>query len=98
MTMNLAEKTCTPCRSGEPPLTAQQAEELRSQSPEWALLNDAHQIERTFRFRDFREALTFAPCRRLEAQLGRRSQSRPQRRRSFGIPSKTPAPGAWPGH
>jgi DNA polymerase III epsilon subunit-like protein len=29
---NLAEKTCTPCRGGVPPLTAQQAEELRGQS------------------------------------------------------------------
>jgi len=56
---NLAEKTCTPCRGGVPPLTAQQAEELRGQSPEWALVDDAHRIERTFRFRDFREALTF---------------------------------------
>jgi 4a-hydroxytetrahydrobiopterin dehydratase len=56
---NLAEKTCTPCRGGVPPLTAQQAEVLRGQSPEWALVEDAHRIERTFRFRDFREALTF---------------------------------------
>jgi 4a-hydroxytetrahydrobiopterin dehydratase len=40
-------------------LTAQQAEELRAQSPQWALVDDAHRIERTFRFRDFREALTF---------------------------------------
>jgi 4a-hydroxytetrahydrobiopterin dehydratase len=59
MTTNLAEKTCTPCRGGVPPLTAQQAEELRVQAPEWALVNDAHRIERTFRFGDFREALTF---------------------------------------
>jgi 4a-hydroxytetrahydrobiopterin dehydratase len=56
---NLAEKTCTPCRGGVPPLTAQQAEELRGQSPEWALVNDAHRIERNFRFRNFREALAF---------------------------------------
>ena len=59
MTTDLAEKTCTSCRSGVPPLTAQQAEELRVQAPEWALVDDAHRIERTFRFRDFREALTF---------------------------------------
>jgi 4a-hydroxytetrahydrobiopterin dehydratase len=56
---NLAEKTCTPCRGGVPPLTAQQAEELRVQASEWALMDDAHRIERTFRLRDFREALTF---------------------------------------
>jgi hypothetical protein len=27
------------------------------QAPEWALMDDAHRIERTFRFRDFHEAL-----------------------------------------
>jgi 4a-hydroxytetrahydrobiopterin dehydratase len=59
MTKDLTEKTCTPCRGGVSPLTAQEAEELRGQAPEWALLDDAHRIERTFRFRDFREALTF---------------------------------------
>ena len=59
MTTNLAEKTCTPCRGGVPPLTAQEADTLRGQAPEWALLDDARRIERTFRFRDFREALTF---------------------------------------
>ena len=59
MTTNLAEKTCTPCRGGVPPLSAQEAEELRGQAPEWALMDEAHRVERTFRFRDFREALTF---------------------------------------
>jgi 4a-hydroxytetrahydrobiopterin dehydratase len=59
MTKDLTEKTCTPCRGGVSPLTAQEAEELRGQAPEWALLDDAHRIERTFRLRDFREALTF---------------------------------------
>jgi hypothetical protein len=29
MTTHLAEKTCTPCSGGVPPLTAQRAEELR---------------------------------------------------------------------
>jgi len=56
---NLAAKTCTPCRGGVPPLTAQEAEELRTQASEWALMDEAHRIERTFRFRDFREALMF---------------------------------------
>jgi 4a-hydroxytetrahydrobiopterin dehydratase len=61
MTTNLAEKTCTPCRGGVPPLTAPQAEEMRVQAPEWALMDDAHRIERTFRLRDFRQALMFVP-------------------------------------
>jgi 4a-hydroxytetrahydrobiopterin dehydratase len=59
MPTNLAEKTCTPCRGGVPPLSAQEAEEFRGQGPEWALMDEAHRVERTFRFRDFRDALTF---------------------------------------
>jgi hypothetical protein len=31
--MNLAEKTCTPCRGGVPPLTAQQAEDCARRHP-----------------------------------------------------------------
>jgi 4a-hydroxytetrahydrobiopterin dehydratase len=56
---NLAEKVCTPCRGGVPPLTAHEADALRGQAAEWALLDDARRIERTFRFQNFREALTF---------------------------------------
>ena len=55
----LAEKTCTPCRGGIPPLTQEEAERLHAQVPAWELRDDAHRIERTFRFRNFREALTF---------------------------------------
>jgi 4a-hydroxytetrahydrobiopterin dehydratase len=55
----LAEKTCTPCRGGIPPLTREEAERLHAQVPEWELRDDAHRIERSFRFRNFREALTF---------------------------------------
>ena len=59
MSINLAQKTCTPCRGGIPPLTQPEAERLRAETPDWALLDDAHRIERTFRFANFREALTF---------------------------------------
>src|SRR5215472_13380853 len=55
----LVEKTCTPCRGGNPPLTRPEAEELLPQAPEWALMDDAHRIEKTFRFGNFREALAF---------------------------------------
>ena len=58
-TTSLAEKTCTPCRGGIPPLTQDEAEGLRMQAPDWQLVDDAHRIERTFRFRNFREALNF---------------------------------------
>ena len=59
MTQTLVEKSCTPCRGGIPPLTRAEAEELLRQAPEWALMDDAHRIEKTFRFGNFREALAF---------------------------------------
>jgi 4a-hydroxytetrahydrobiopterin dehydratase len=55
----LVEKTCTPCRGGIPPLTQKEAESFLGQAPGWALLDEARRIERTFRFKNFREALTF---------------------------------------
>jgi 4a-hydroxytetrahydrobiopterin dehydratase len=32
---------------------------LLAEAPEWAFKDEVHRIERTFRFRDFREALSF---------------------------------------
>ena len=55
----LVEKTCTPCRGGIPPLTRPEGEALLAQASEWALMDEARRIERTFRFRNFREALAF---------------------------------------
>jgi 4a-hydroxytetrahydrobiopterin dehydratase len=55
----LAEKTCTPCRGGIPPLSRDEAEEFHEQAPDWALLEHATRIERTYRFKNFREAFTF---------------------------------------
>jgi 4a-hydroxytetrahydrobiopterin dehydratase len=59
MSALLADKTCTPCRGGVPPLATEEAERLRAQAPGWALLDEARRIERTFQFRNFREALSF---------------------------------------
>ena len=50
-------RKCTPCRAGIPPLTHEEAERFRSQTPNWELRDDGHRIERTFRFRNFQEAL-----------------------------------------
>jgi hypothetical protein len=55
----LVSKTCTPCRGGIPPLTREEAQLFQPQTPDWRLAEEAHRIERSFRFRDFREALTF---------------------------------------
>ncbi len=59
MSTTLAEKTCTPCRGGVPPLTLAEAEAYRSQAPEWALMDDATRIERNYRFRNFSDAFAF---------------------------------------
>ena len=59
MTEALSSKTCTPCRGGIPPLTREQAELFHEQAPDWQLAEEAHRIERSFRFRNFREALIF---------------------------------------
>jgi 4a-hydroxytetrahydrobiopterin dehydratase len=59
MIETLAAKKCTPCRGGIPPLTHEEAERFQSQTPNWDLRDDGHRIERTFRFRNFQEALGF---------------------------------------
>ena len=57
--MNLAEKTCTPCRGGVPPLTRIEAEGLLAHAPLWTLAGEASRVERTYRFKNFGEALEF---------------------------------------
>jgi 4a-hydroxytetrahydrobiopterin dehydratase len=59
MTDTLAEKKCTPCRGGIPPLTQKEAESFRSQTPNWELQDYGHRIDLSFRFRNFQEALGF---------------------------------------
>ena len=53
MTEALACKTCTPGRGGIPPLTREQAELFHAPAPDWQLTEEAHRIERSFRFRNF---------------------------------------------
>ena len=59
MSTNIAEKTCTPCRGGIPPLTPDEAAVYRRQTPEWELLDDGRRLRRSFKFANFREALGF---------------------------------------
>ena len=55
----LAAKSCTPCRGGIPPLTAEEARRYLEQAPDWSLLDNGRKIQRTYRFKNFREALGF---------------------------------------
>jgi 4a-hydroxytetrahydrobiopterin dehydratase len=59
MPLALAEKSCTPCRDGVPPLTQDEAANYSGQAPDWELLDGAKRIERTYRFKNFREAFAF---------------------------------------
>ena len=59
MPLALAENSCTPCRGGVPPLTQEEAASYCGQAPDWELLDGAKRIERTYRFRNFREAFAF---------------------------------------
>lgn len=59
MMEQLAEKTCTPCRGGVPPLSPEEAEAYRAQAPDWVLVDGATRIERRYSFKNFREAFSF---------------------------------------
>jgi 4a-hydroxytetrahydrobiopterin dehydratase len=59
MPVSLAEKSCTPCRGGIPPLTEDEAASLHAQARDWELLDQAKRIERTYRFENFGAAFKF---------------------------------------
>jgi 4a-hydroxytetrahydrobiopterin dehydratase len=54
----LASKTCVPCRGGVPPLKGEELASLHRQVEGWAVIED-HDIRKTFKFLNFREALRF---------------------------------------
>src|SRR5438552_2585262 len=56
--MDLAEKSCVPCRGGVPPLRAEQIEPLAHQVEDWNVVEN-HHIEKEFTFPDFKSALAF---------------------------------------
>jgi len=56
----LASRECAPCRGGVPPLAGPElAGFLEQLGGGWQVV-DGHHLEKEFRFRNFREALTFA--------------------------------------
>jgi len=59
MALALAEKSCTPCRGGVPPLTQEEAAKYHEQAPEWEMLDNTTRIERTYRCKNFRDAFAF---------------------------------------
>lgn len=54
----LADLQCVPCRGGVPPLRGDEIEKLRAQLDAWQVVNE-HHLQKTYRFKDFRESLEF---------------------------------------
>lgn len=59
-TLNLSAKKCTPCQGGIPPLNMEDAEKYLTRVPGWQLQENATKIKRTFKFKNFMDALWFA--------------------------------------
>ena len=59
MTSSLADKTCTPCRGGVPPMSPEEAKQHASPAPGWELAENETRIKRSFRFGDFKQTLDF---------------------------------------
>ena len=56
---SLSDRECIPCKGGIPPLTDEQSNKLLSElHQDWELI-DNHHIERTFKFRNFADALAY---------------------------------------
>jgi 4a-hydroxytetrahydrobiopterin dehydratase len=56
--VDLASKSCVPCRGGVPPLKCAELAGYAEQVPGWTVV-DEHHLEKTFKFPDFRSALEF---------------------------------------
>lgn len=58
--MDLTQKHCIPCESGDPPVSEEREKELHKEIPQWLLLRDGtHRLRRQFKFKDFKEAIAF---------------------------------------
>jgi 4a-hydroxytetrahydrobiopterin dehydratase len=57
----LTQMKCTACRGGEPTLTDEEIAELRTQVPDWRIVerDGVKRLERAFTFDDFARALAF---------------------------------------
>lgn len=59
--VDLASKTCVPCRGGVPPLKGKELADMHRQLPQfahWKVVNE-HQVTRAYTFPDFKQALDF---------------------------------------
>lgn len=56
---DLASRECIPCRGGVPPLEGEELTKYENQlGNDWKVV-DGHHLEKTYKFKNFREALDF---------------------------------------
>ena len=55
----LAQKTCTPCRGGVPPLDPEEVQSLLPRAKDWSATEGNTKIAGEFRFKNFRQTLDF---------------------------------------
>ena len=58
-TCSLADKKCIPCQGGVPPLKGDDLHKLHQQLGGGWQVVDEHHLEKTFKFKNFKEALAF---------------------------------------
>lgn len=58
---NLTEEKCVACRADAPVVTDREVKELHPQVPDWKIIveDGIRKLDRTYRFRDFAQALAF---------------------------------------
>ncbi len=61
MAQQLYQQRCTACRRDSPHVTVEEIGQLRPEIPDWELLDEAGvpKLDRSFKFRDFEQALVF---------------------------------------
>ena len=79
----LTQSSCVPCRGGVPPLTHDEAEALRAETPAWRIVerDGIARLEREVKFKDFRAALAFA---NQAGEIAEREQHHPDLHVAWG--------------
>ncbi len=55
----LSKKRCIPCEGNVPPLTQEEAQGLMKELVDWSLIDEAHLLAKSFRFKDFKHTMEF---------------------------------------
>jgi 4a-hydroxytetrahydrobiopterin dehydratase len=55
--MKLSEQSCKPVKAGDPALSGKEVTDRMSEIPQWSLADN--ELQREFRFKDFRKAMEF---------------------------------------